>query len=136
MTVSHFKTVNTHLGDGWVKPGQMVILTPENPGACTQWEQIMMKAAEKVDEEPASTSEVERKALAEHYAFLSNAANYSGTLYGWTNVYFDHKKRHVERVLKKIDALYVDTYNRTGSLNTRGFFAKRRALFLQGIAKK
>lgn len=91
----------------------------------------MMEAAAKVDEELAGASEKERRTLARHYAFLSDAANYSGTLYGWTNVYFDQKKKHVERILKNIEQLYVETYNRTGSLNSNGFFTKRRALFLQ-----
>lgn len=130
-TAQHFRRVNEHLQDGWVKLGQMVIITPADPSACNKWEDVMMEAAAKVDEELAGASEKERRTLARHYAFLSDAANYSGTLYGWTNVYFDQKKKHVERILKNIEQLYVETYNRTGSLNSNGFFTKRRALFLQ-----
>lgn len=129
-TVQHFNEVNAHL-KGWVRPGQMVIITPPEPSACAKWEAVMMEAAARVDAELASATERERKALAQHYAFLNSAAGYSGTLYGWSNTYFDQKKKHVERILKNIEELYVQTYKQTGSLNQNGFFTRRRALFLQ-----
>lgn len=130
-TAEHFNAVNIHFKDGWVTPGQMVIVTPPEPSACSKWEAIMMAAAARVDEEIAAMSERARRDLARNYALISNAAGYSGTMYGWTGMYFDQKKRHVERVLKRIEALYSKTYNQTGSLNHSGFFTQRRALFLQ-----
>lgn len=130
-TSQHFKSINAHLKGGSVQPGQMVIITPANPSACTQWESVMMEAAAKVDEELAKMSERERRNLARHYSFLSDAADHSGTLYGFVNGHFAEKRKRVEQILKSIDELYVSTYNRNGSLKGSDFFTQRRALFMQ-----
>lgn len=130
-TVQHFKSVNAHLKSGGVQPGQMVIVTPPDPGACMRWESVMMEAAAKVDEELARMSERERQTLARHYTLLSDAADHSGNLYGFANGHFAEKKKRVELILKNIDELYVRTYNRTGSLKGSDFFTQRRALFMQ-----
>src|SRR5690606_32647673 len=90
-TIDQFLAVNAHLKGSWIRPGQMVIVTPENPGACTLWEQQMALAAQHVDKELEKLTAKERAALSQHYALLSNAATYSSTMYGWTNHYFAQK---------------------------------------------
>lgn len=130
-TLEHFRSVNMHLNDGWVQPGQMVIITPPNSKACSMWEPIMMDAAAYVDQELIKLTEQERLRLARNYSLLSNAASYSSTLYGWTHTHFRSKVIHVSQVLKKIENLYVTTYNRTGGIGNHSFFAQRGALFIQ-----
>jgi hypothetical protein len=130
-TRDHFSAVNPHLKNGQVRVGQMVIVTPENPSQCTAWEAVMMQAAEAADAELAKLTQQERNTLSLHYALISNTAAASSTMYGWTNTYFKQKKAHVERVLKQIERLYKETYNRTGGLNSQSFYAKRRNLFMQ-----
>ncbi len=130
-TINHFLLVNSHLKNNFVLAGQMVIVTPENPLGCTLWETQMGIAARNVDAEIERLTAQEREKLSKHYSLLSNVSSYSGTMYGWTNTYFDQKKQHVERVLKQIEKLYADTYNKTGNLKNPDFLMKRRAMFTQ-----
>ncbi|BFM06491.1 hypothetical protein [Halioxenophilus aromaticivorans] len=130
-TEAHFRRVNSHLVNDTILTGQMVIITPEDPMQCTIWEQEMAAAAREVDAERERLTDKERQLLAKHYAIIGNAASYSGTMYGWTSTYFDQKKRHVERILKRIEELYRTTYDKTGSLKGEQFFAQRRSLLLQ-----
>lgn len=130
-TEAHFRRVNQHLKNDRVHTGQMVIITPENPNRCTIWEQELALAAREADAERERMTAKEREVLAKHFSLIGNAASYSGTMYGWTSTYFDQKKRHVERVLKRIEELYQTTYDKTGALKGSQFFARRRALLLQ-----
>lgn len=130
-TVDHFLRVNAHLKNNQILTGQMVIITPENPWRCTIWEHEMALAAQEVDREREHMTAKERELLAKNFALIGNAAAYSGTMYGWTSTYFDRKKRHVERVLKRIEELYRTTYDTTGDLKSSQFFARRRALLMQ-----
>ncbi len=130
-TEEHFRRVNSHLVNETVLTGQMVIITPEDPLSCTPWEQEMASAAREVDAERERLTNQERELLAKNFSIIGNAASYTGTMYGWTSTYFDQKKRHVERVLKRIEDLYRTTYNTTGGLNNEYFFAQRRSLLLQ-----
>ncbi|GAB1262654.1 hypothetical protein [Aurantivibrio plasticivorans] len=131
VTRKHFIAVNSHLKGNFIRAGQMVIVTPENPLGCTLWETQMSIAAKHIDSELDRLTAQERSKLAANYALLSNAAAYSGTMYGWTNTYFQQKKQHVERALKQIEQLYKNTYDTTGNLKGNNFFQQRRALFLQ-----
>jgi len=132
-TVDHFLNVNSHIKNGYVMLGQMVIITPEDPMRCSIWEAELAKAALTVDAEQARLTAKERQILAQNYALLHNVAGHDGTgmVLGWPNTYFDQKKKHVERVLKQIEQLYRTTYDKTGGLKSSDFFAKRRALLLQ-----
>lgn len=130
-TEAHFRRVNSHLVNDTILTGQMVIITPEDPMQCTVWEQEMAAAAREVDAERERLTDKERQLLAKHYALIGNAASYSGTMYGWTSTYFDQKKLHVERILKRIEELYRTTYDKTGGLQGEQFFAQRRSLLLQ-----
>ncbi len=129
-TIDHFLSVNSHLKNGYVLLGQMVIITPDDPVRCSIWEAELIQAARVVDEERKRLTAKERQALANHYALLNGVASYSSTFYGWTNTYFDQKKKHVERILNQLETLYRTTYDKTGSLKGNDFFAKRRSLLL------
>lgn len=130
-TEEHFRRVNGHLVNDTVLTGQMVIITPEDPMRCSIWEQEMAAAAREVDAERERLTNQERELLAKNFSIIGNAASYSGTMYGWTSTYFDQKKRHVERILNRLEDLYRTTYNQTGELKNERFFAQRRSLLLQ-----
>ena len=110
-TVEHFKATNSHLKNGAVTVGQMVVVVPPDSQQCTSFESDLAKAAVLIDRKLAKFSEQERQALAEHYQLLNNIASYGGAGYGATLTYFGHHVKNVESALKQISDLYVKTYN-------------------------
>jgi len=131
LTRDHFLRVNSHLTQGRVRPGQIVIITPPDSLSCQGWELAMQEAARVHDLELQALTDREKRMLARNYAFLSDAVSYTSTMYGWTNGYFKQKTELVKRILEQLDRLYVTSYQRHGHLRSDNFFAQRRALFSQ-----
>ncbi|WP_161787302.1 hypothetical protein [Endozoicomonas numazuensis] len=92
---------------------------------------MMQQAATEVDKELATMSEKERKALANHYAFLSSLTTVTALMHGWTNSYFAQKSKQVEHILKQVERLYISTYRTKGHLRSEHFFNQRKVLFTQ-----
>ena len=61
-SIDHFKSINSHLKDGKVKVGQMVVITPPNSLQCTSFESDLAEAAVLVDQKLAELSLQEREA--------------------------------------------------------------------------
>ncbi len=130
-TINHFLSVNSHLKDGQVQVGQLVIVTPENSLQCTPFESDMMAAAIVVDHRLAQLSKEERRIIAENYQLLNNITSVGGAGYGATLTYFSHHVKNIEGILKQIERLYVQTYNTTSQLKSPKFFQQRRQLFMR-----
>ena len=128
-TINHFKAINSHLVNGQVKLGQMVVITQPNSQQCTQFETDLAEAARLVDQKLAKLDAQEKEILAERYQLLNNVANYGGAGYGATLTYFSHHMKNIEGILKQISELYVKTYNKQGDLYSRKFFEQRKTLF-------
>lgn len=129
LTVDHFKAINSHLKDGRVQAGQLIIITPQNSQQCSRFEADMMEAAALVDKQLAALSGEERRILAENYQLLSNVASVGGVGYGTTLIYFAHHVKNLEGILKQIEQLYIQTYNKTSKLNSPKFYEMRKQLF-------
>jgi hypothetical protein len=125
----HFKMVNSHLKNNQVQVGQVVLLSPADSKECTIEETEFLKAAKLVDQTLLKLNKQEREILAAHYDFLSKAASYSGLLLGVNNTAWKAHTDQVTLILKNIEQSYVSSYNSTGNLNNRAFFAQRKMHF-------
>ncbi len=128
-TVAYFKSVNSHLKNGQVMTGQMVVIIPAGSQQCTSFESDLAQAALIVDKRLAELSEQEKKIMAEHYQVLNDVASYGGAGYGAALTYFGHHVKNIEAVLKQISDLYVKTYNKSGGLRSSQFLQQRKQLF-------
>lgn len=131
LTIDHFKTNNSHLKDGRVQSGQLIIISPPDNRACTQFEADLSLAAEQVDLRLANLPEEEKRITAENFQLLSNIASTGGAGYGVTLIYFSHHVKAIESTLKEIERLYAQTYNSTGKLNSPRFLQQRKQLFMR-----
>lgn len=131
LTVDHFKAINSHLLDGKVQIGQMVIITPPNSMQCSAFEADMMQAAELVDQRLAELTAEDKRILAENYQLLNNITGIGGAGYGATLTYFSHHVKNIEGILKQIEQLYVTTYNSSSHLKSSRFYQQRQQLFMR-----
>ncbi|MBE0457413.1 hypothetical protein [Pseudoalteromonas prydzensis] len=128
-TFNHFKFVNSHLVDGFVKPGQIVLISPINSQKCTEFEQQFQKYADEVDKKLRELDEREREILAKRYELLSNVAKYNGMLLGVANNSWTSHVTQVKTILTDLETAYVNSYNRHGSLKNSHFLQKRKLMF-------
>ena len=127
-TRQHFMWVNSHLGEQ-VQPGQLVIITPPGAQQCTAFEAGLMAAARRIEQQRQGLSGQEARVMARHYGLLSNIAGYSGAGYGIAINYFRQHKSQIEFILRDIEKLHVNTYNRHGRFNEAGFYRQRKLMF-------
>ncbi|MHA0797045.1 hypothetical protein ACXYTJ_08625 [Gilvimarinus sp. F26214L] len=102
--------VNPHLHGDWIRAGQLVIVTPVEPGPCALWERQMALAAAHVDRQLDKLHPRERATVATHYALLSNLASLESAT-AWKNPHFMLLKQQIERA--------VDPRQRSGGLARR-----------------
>ncbi|MCF6338810.1 MAG: hypothetical protein L3J84_12815 [Gammaproteobacteria bacterium] len=131
LAVDHFKAINSHLKNGQVDAGQLIIVTPPNSQQCSRFEADLMDAAALVDQKLAELTEADRKIMADNYQLLSNIASAGGNGYGATLVYFGHHVSRIKHILQQIENVYVQTYNATGKLGSTDFFQFRKQLFMR-----
>ncbi|MCF6255752.1 MAG: hypothetical protein L3K25_05540 [Gammaproteobacteria bacterium] len=131
LAVEHFKAINSHLKNGQVEAGQLIIVTPPNSQQCSRFEADLMDAAALVDQKLAELTEADRKIMADNYQLLSNIASAGSNGYGATLVYFGHHVSRIKHILQQIENVYVQTYNATGKLGSTDFFQFRKQLFMR-----
>jgi len=130
-TIDHFVAINSHLKNGQVHIGQLVIITPENSAQCSRVEADMMEAAVLIDQRLAELAEEDKRIIAENYQLLNNITSAGGVGYGATLTYFSHHVKNIEGILKQIEKLYVETYNTTSHLKSSKFYQQRKQLFMR-----
>lgn len=133
-TRKHFLHVNGHINPANLRPGQLVVVTPAEPTQCTELEAQFAQMAQDLDNvrQQVNVPDAEAaKVLSQHYDLLSFAeANASGAVGTFATTY-GVRVKHVAQILREIELLYVNTYNRYGSLNDQSFYAQRAAKFRQ-----
>lgn len=127
-TVQHFKALNWHLGHS-VSPGRIAIVSPPDSLTCTLIEADMQAFAMRVDQRLQAMEAREAEIAARNHGLLSNIAGHSGAGYGIAMNYFNQHRKQIESHLKRIETLYVKSYNTQGGLKHPEFLAQRRALF-------
>lgn len=125
----HFKMVNSHIKNGMVQVGQIVLLSPEGASECTIEEAEFLKIAKAVDNTLLKLDSSEKKLLAKRYELLSGVASYNGLLLGITNTAWNAHTNQVKTILKEIERAYITSYKSTGNLNNQNFFQTRKILF-------
>lgn len=128
-TFEHFKFVNSHLIDGFAKPGQIVLISPLNTFQCTIEEQEFKKYALDIDKKLRELDEIEKEVLAKRYDLLSNVAKYNGLLLGVANNTWNSHVSFVKENLKNLEQTYVKTYNAKGNLRSPEFQHRRKIIF-------
>ena len=128
-TYNHFKMVNSHIKDGMVQVGQVVLLSPADTQACTIEEAEFLTIANKVDITLLKLSNSEKQLLINRYEMLSNVASYNGLFLGVTNTAWNAHVKQVEAILKEIEQNYVASYKTTGNVKNQNFFTRRNIQF-------
>ena len=128
-TYKHFKMVNSHIKNGIVQVGQVVLLSPADVQACTIEEAEFLKVAKAVDLTLLKLSNSEKQLLVNRYEFFSNIASYNGLLLGVSNTAWKAHTAQVKSILKEIERTYVASYKSTGNLHNRNFFTQRKIQF-------
>lgn len=128
-TFKHFKFVNSHIVDGYAKPGQIVLISPINTMECTELEQQFQASALEVDKKLRELDEHEKEILSKRYELLSNVAKYNGLYLGIANNSWNSHVEQVKVILKELEKTYVNQYNAHGNLNNQQFFHRRKLLF-------
>ena len=126
----HFLSVNQHLQSS-VLPGQVVVVTPPGQTVCTAYEHDLAEVAADIDRMKLQLTPKEASLIAENYELINNVLAYSGAFIGMSTTYFTQHKKRLEELLKRLERLYVTTYNTTSKLNQQRFYQQRRAIFSQ-----
>ncbi len=128
-TYKHFKMVNSHIKNGTVQVGQVVMLSPADAQECTIEEAEFLNVAKAVDLTLLKLSNSEKQLLVNRYEFLSNVASYNGLLLGVSNTAWNAHTAQVKSILKDIERTYVTSYKSSGNLHNRNFFTQRKIQF-------
>ncbi len=128
---SKFDILNSHIANGVVLAGELVILADSDTPSCTGHEAFLMTNAIQVHRDLLSNGVEADDFFLEHFdllqSLLANASLGAGAASdGWSR-YLDN----IKNTLEEIEQLHRD-YLRSGTLRARDeFFAKRTALFMK-----
>ncbi|MBU2872007.1 hypothetical protein [Colwellia sp. E2M01] len=128
-TYKHFKMVNSHIKNGIVQVGQVVLLSPADAQECTIEEAEFLNVAKAVDLTLLKLSNSEKQLLVNRYEFFSNVASYNGLLIGVSNTAWNAHTAQVKSILKDIERTYVTSYKSSGNLHNKNFFTQRKIQF-------
>ncbi len=129
-TKDHFLSVNQHIQTS-VLPGQVVVVTPPGQTVCTAFEYDLAAVAADIERMQVQLSPKEASFVAENYELINNILAHSGTAIGISTTFFNHHKKRLEGLLKRLERLYVDTFNSNRKLNQQRFYQQRKAIFDQ-----
>ena len=129
-TKDHFQSVNQHL-QASVLPGQVVVVTPPGQTVCTAFEHDLAEVAADIERMQVRLTPKEASFVAKNYEMINNLMAYSGTAIGVSTTYFKQHKKRLEELLKRLERLYVSTYNSGRKLNQQRFYQQRKAIFNQ-----
>jgi hypothetical protein len=121
--------VNSHIKNGTVQVGQVVLLSPADAQECTIEEAEFLNIAKAVDLTLLKLSNSEKQLLVNRYEFLSNVASYNGLFLGVSNTAWNAHTSQVKSILKDLERTYVTSYKSNGNLNNRSLFTQRKIQF-------
>jgi hypothetical protein len=127
-----FDTVNIHLRDQWVTPGQIVIIPDTHSISCTAQEARMMEAARVFSRAFGHNGEDVGTLVVQNYDLLQSLLGYSGLLIdsaggSWA--------RHLDGVINTLNEINRDhkLYLRRGTPIARVEFLNRRQVLFQTL---
>jgi hypothetical protein len=127
-----FDTVNVHLRDQWVMPGQIVIIPDGDSTSCTYQEAHMMEAARVVSHAFGRNSKDVGTFVIQNYDLLQNLLGYAGLLIDSTSGSW---ARHLDEVIKTLNEIDRDhkLYLSRGTPIARAEFLNRRQVLFQKL---
>jgi hypothetical protein len=128
-TIRYFQLLNSHLKDGYVLPGQAVIIAPPKGNECSAFELELMASVNRIEQKRNHLAQDKREVLGRYYGLIDNVAQHGGMAYGLSVGYFSNHAKSVTSILKEIEQTYVQQYNQQGHFNNQRFFVRRNHLF-------
>ncbi len=128
-TIRYFQLLNSHLKQGYVLPGQAVIIASPKGSECSMFEIELMASVKRMEQKRHHLAQEKREALGRYYGLLDNVAQHGGMAYGLSVGYFSNHAKSVTSILKEIEQTYVQQYNQQGHFNNPRFFVRRNHLF-------
>ena len=128
----HFRQLNPHLGEGIVRPGEMIVAPYEGSLSCSMHEIEMSKLAQMSSPALNHISTSEAQFMATHYDLLALVAEYDDAIentlstFGFATDYFKEHISNIQSTLKKVDSLYQNRF--AGRITASTFNAQRNLL--------
>ena len=128
-TIRYFQLLNSHLKQGYILPGQAVIIASPKGSECSMFEIELVESVKRMEQKRHHLAQEKREALGRYYGLLDNVAQHGGMAYGLSVGYFSNHAKSVISILKEIEQVYVQQYNQQGHFNNPRFFVRRNHLF-------
>ena len=127
-TQAHFLHVNAHIDPNRIRAGQLVVVTPARPSACTELEYAFAAMARDANGGQGAPESAAPEIVNRFYDLLNIVDGQAAGAVGAYATAYSYRVRRVAEVLREIEELYVRTYNQHGRLHLQSFFQQRRAL--------
>ncbi len=130
VVLKKFRSLNPQLGN-FAKPGQMIVLSDPQNTQCTREEALLMEAAQKVDAALGPMSDVEAAFMALHYDEIESFLAQGSTAVGIGAAMFSKHLGNLNTILRDLETLHKNTFDKYGKLTGADFFAQRKRLMSQ-----
>jgi hypothetical protein len=127
-TQTKFDTLNQHIRNTVVLPGQLVIIGDSQTAACTAEEARLMQSAANIKHALLAHSAADQF-LIKNYDQLQAIMTYSSIGIGAASSAWSKHLAQIEKTLKEIDDLHKQYLSKGTTAARNEFLAKRRALF-------
>ena len=111
-----------------IRAGQLVVVTPARPSACTELEYAFAAMARDANGGQGVPEAAAPEVVNRFYDLLNIVDGQAAGAVGAYATAYSYRVRRVGEILREIEELYVRTYNQHGRLHLQSFFQQRRAL--------
>lgn len=124
--IAKFKTLNPNLDQ--VKAGSMIVLSDPNNQQCTYEEALLMQAAQAVSTALEPLTPEEADFMVQHYGAIATTITYGSLFTGAGLAMFGKHLDDIGNILRDIEALHTQTFQKDGRLGSHAFFNERKRL--------
>ncbi len=124
--IAKFKTLNPNLDQ--VKAGSMIVLSDPNNQQCTYEEALLMQAAQAVSTALEPLTPEEADFMTRHYDEIAFYIGNGSIGLGVGSAMFAKHLNDVSIILRDIEALHIQTFQKEGRLSSHAFFNERKRL--------
>lgn len=130
IVLERFRSLNPHLTQ-YARPGQMLVLSDPLNSQCTREEALLMEAAQEVNNALTPMNDDEAVFMVEHHEVVRMFLVDASTAVGIGSTMVGKHLRDIEKTLKRLEALHVETFQKNGKLQGAEFFTERKVLLSQ-----
>ncbi|MHA6232660.1 hypothetical protein [Pseudomonas fluorescens group sp. PF-69] len=124
--IAKFKILNPNLDH--VKAGSMIVLSDPNNQQCTYEEALLMQAAQAVSTALEHLTPEEADFMVQHYGAIATTITYGSLVTGAGLAMFGKHLDDIGNILRDIEALHTQTFQKDGRLGSHAFFNERKRL--------